>query len=129
MKQWNLFEHSELKAITQTMVLVGSLYWELVDPVVADPVAQDNDKRNNIQMYTEIMPYKAPHRGRGQNFPMFISCRYLVELGSRQLGLPIADDRVTRVPTTTAARVNIASSVDEMPLGQMSQIKFLVMCL
>ena len=25
--------------------------WELVDPVVADPVAQDNDKRDNIQIY------------------------------------------------------------------------------
>ena len=31
-------------------------FWELVDPVVADPVRQDNDKKNNIQMYTEI-PY------------------------------------------------------------------------
>ena len=28
--------------------------WELVDPVVADPVRQDNDKKNNIQIYTEI---------------------------------------------------------------------------
>ena len=27
----------------------------LIDPVVADPVAQDNDKRNNIQIYTEIL--------------------------------------------------------------------------
>ena len=25
--------------------------WELVDPIVADPVAQDNTKRNNIQMW------------------------------------------------------------------------------
>ena len=31
-------------------------YWEPVDPVAADPVRQDNDKRNNIQIYTEI-PY------------------------------------------------------------------------
>ena len=31
------------------------------------------------------------HRGRGQNFPIFISCRYLVELGLGQLGLPVAD--------------------------------------
>ena len=30
--------------------------WEPVDPVVADPVRQDNDKRNDIQIYTEI-PY------------------------------------------------------------------------
>ena len=30
--------------------------WKPVDPVVADPVRQDNDKRNNIQIYTEI-PY------------------------------------------------------------------------
>ena len=64
--------------------------WEPVDPVVTDPVRQDNDKRNNIQMYTEIPNYKV-HRGRGQNFQIFISCRYLVELGPRQLGLPVAD--------------------------------------
>ena len=25
--------------------------WELVDPVVADPVAQDDDKRNDIHIY------------------------------------------------------------------------------
>ena len=30
--------------------------WEPVDPVVADPVRQDNEKRNNMQIYTEI-PY------------------------------------------------------------------------
>ena len=29
--------------------------------------------------------------GKGQNFPIFISCRYLVELGPRQLGLLVAD--------------------------------------
>ena len=28
--------------------------WEPVDSVVADPIAQDNDKRNNLQIYTEI---------------------------------------------------------------------------
>ena len=28
--------------------------WEPVDPVVADPVRQDNDKRNNIQIYIYI---------------------------------------------------------------------------
>ena len=32
--------------------------WEVVDPVAADPVAQDNNKRNNIQIYTEI-PYQS----------------------------------------------------------------------
>ena len=72
------------------------LVWELVDPVVADPVRQHNDKRNNIQIYiyiyihTRRFPIKV-HRGRGQNFPIFISCRYLVELGRRQLGLPVAN--------------------------------------
>ena len=30
----------------------GFATWELVDPVVADPVAQDNEKRNKIQTYT-----------------------------------------------------------------------------
>ena len=36
--------------------LFGGQNLELVDPIVADPVAQDNDKRNNIQIYAEI-PY------------------------------------------------------------------------
>ena len=31
-------------------------FWEPVDPVVADPVRQDSNKRNNIQMNKEI-PY------------------------------------------------------------------------
>ena len=70
--------------------------WEPVDPVVADPVRQDNDKRNNIQIYIYIYIYIRKlaikvHRGRGQNFPIFISCRYLVELGPRPLGLPVAE--------------------------------------
>ena len=66
--------------------------WALVHPVVADPIAQDDDKRNNIQIHTDIFPSKV-HRGRGQDFPIFISCRYLVELGPRQLGLPVAGKR------------------------------------
>ena len=41
--------------------------WEPVDPVVADPVRQDNEKRNNIQIYTKIHYFKV-HRGRGQNY-------------------------------------------------------------
>ena len=53
--------------------------WELVDLVVADPVAQDNDKIT-IFKYIRKLPFSA-HRRRGQNFPMFISCRCLVELG------------------------------------------------
>ena len=63
--------------------------WEPVDPVVADPVRQDNDKRNNIQTNTEIL--FNVHRRREQNFPIFISCRYLVELGLGELGLPVAE--------------------------------------
>ena len=31
------------------------------------------------------------HRGRGQNFPIFISCCCLIELGLRQLGLPVTE--------------------------------------
>ena len=71
------------------MLFFLGTHWEMVDPVVADPVAQDNNKRNSIQIDTEI-PFKVL-RGRGQNFPIFISCRYLVELGPRQLGLPVAE--------------------------------------
>ena len=32
----------------------GELGWELVDPADTDPVAQENDKRNNRQIYTNI---------------------------------------------------------------------------
>ena len=41
-----------------------------------------------IYIYRDLseIPIKI-HRGRGQNFPMFISWRYLVELGPGQLGL------------------------------------------
>ena len=35
-------------------LLHGRKTWELVDPIVSDPAAQDDDKRNNIQTYTEI---------------------------------------------------------------------------
>ena len=58
---------------------------------MADPLAQENDKRNT-QLCTEI-PYEKYTEGRGQNSPIFISCRYLVELGLRQLGLPVSDKR------------------------------------
>ena len=34
--------------------LVTQICWELADPIVADPVAQDNDKRKNTQICTEI---------------------------------------------------------------------------
>ena len=55
----------------------GHLPWELVDPVVADPIAQDNDKRNNIQIYTEI-PYESTQR-EGTKLPnihiLLLSCR------------------------------------------------------
>ena len=50
-----------------------------VDPVVADPVRQDNDKRNNIQIYTEI-PYQSTRCQRaGTKLPsshiLSLSCR------------------------------------------------------
>ena len=41
--------------------------------------------RETIYEYIRKFPIRV-HRGRGQNFPIFISCRYLVELG-----LPVAD--------------------------------------
>ena len=57
--------------------LQGVTFWELVDPVVTDPVAQDNDKRNNIQMYTEI-PYSSTQT-EGKSLPnihiLSLSCR------------------------------------------------------
>ena len=44
----------------------------------------------NIDRNIRKFPIKV-HRGRGQNFPMFISCLYRVELAPRQLGLPVAN--------------------------------------
>ena len=46
--------------------------------------------RETIYKHIREFPIKV-HRGRGQDFPIFISRRYLVELGPRQLGLPVAD--------------------------------------
>ena len=60
-----------------------ALAWEWVDPIVADPIAQANDKRNLFCKCVENIWRKfliEVHRGRGQDFPIFISCRYLVEL-------------------------------------------------
>ena len=35
-------------------------------------------------------PYESTQR-EGTNFPIFISCRYFVELGPLELGLPVAE--------------------------------------
>ena len=48
---------------------------------IKDPSSYTNMYGNSLEKY----------RGRGQNFPIFIACHYLVELGPRQLGLPVAD--------------------------------------
>ena len=51
--------------------LCASLFWKLVDPVAADPAAQDNDKRNNS-------PYQGAQR-EGTKLPnihvLSLSCR------------------------------------------------------
>ena len=36
---------------------LSTSYWELVDPVVADPIAQDNDKRNIFQIKVCVYIY------------------------------------------------------------------------
>ena len=93
--KWQQIKYNVDMAISSLFYSVGGFKtdfnWELVDPVVADPVWQDNDK-GTIYKYIRQFPIEV-HRGRGQNFPIFISCRYLVELGPRQLGLPVADSR------------------------------------
>ena len=67
---------------------------------LVDPGTQDSDKRKNkkrciciyiyiyLFIYTRIFLIKV-HRGRGQNFPIWIPCGYLVKLGPWQLGLYI----------------------------------------
>ena len=49
--------HRNFAAIFASVLQKRGL-WGPVDPVVADPVRQDNDKRNNIQIYTEIPKLK-----------------------------------------------------------------------
>ena len=74
-----------------------SLKSALSHPLLGDRWTQSSqtqfDKittRETIYKYIRKFPIKV-HRGRGQNFPIFTSCRYLVELGPRQLGLPAAE--------------------------------------
>ena len=71
--------------VTISFNLMPHFYvWELVDPVVADPVAQDNDKRNDIQIYSGI-PYQSTQR-EGTKLPnihiLSLSCR----TGSETIG-------------------------------------------
>ena len=63
------------------------LFHDILEPQNSplNEVTSTNIYANSLLKYAE--------RGRGQNFPIFISCRYLVELGPRQLGLPVADQR------------------------------------
>ena len=67
--------------------------WEPVDPAVTDPVRQDNDKRNNIQMYTENL-YSSTQEG-GDKTSQY---SYLVVILSNwvcnnwvRVGLPFAE--------------------------------------
>ena len=72
-RQWNRLSDSDVPL---------SSFGELVDPVVANPVAQDNNKRNNLQIYAQKLPIEV-RRVRGRNFPILMSCGsclYLVEL-------------------------------------------------
>ena len=63
-------------------------------PAVSCHLGTQNSPPNEVtgtnEIYTEIPDYSV-QRGRGQNFPIFISCRYHVELGPRQVGLLVAD--------------------------------------
>ena len=69
----------------------GSLCWELVDTIVADPEGQDTDKRNNIQLHVEFPSPLKYREGRDKNSQYSYLCRYLVELAPRQLGPPVSD--------------------------------------
>ena len=53
-------------------------------------------------------PLKFTER-RGQNFPIFISCRYFDGLGSQQLGLPVPNNWVYRFPTECTLDTRIAT--------------------
>ena len=85
-----IFCRSLFSIFAKATIFGQAVVWELVDSVVADSVMQDNDKTNNIQIETRKLLIKVL-RGRGQDFPIFKSCRYQVELGPRQLGLPVAE--------------------------------------
>ena len=68
-------------------------YWEPAD--LSQTQFDKITTRETIYKYIQKFAIKV-HRGRGQNFPIFISCRYLVELGPRQLGLPAAENTEKR---------------------------------
>ena len=81
--------------------------WEPVDPVVADPVRQDNDKRSktyNMPITSFDGPFFDPlievmaTNIYGNSLLNYTEggdktsqCSHLVELGPRQLGLPVAE--------------------------------------
>ena len=81
------------------------LSWELVDPVVADPIAKRQEKQNTNMYGNSLSRYTE----RGQNFPIiFIYCHYLVELGPQQLGLPVSafhtlDDHLNFIRVSSSA--------------------------
>ena len=68
-----------------------------VDPVVADPVRQDNGKRNNIQ-FSRIVYFRKKNTEGGDN-PSQYSYRFLSLscLGPRQLCLPVAEFHAERM--------------------------------
>ena len=59
--------------------------------------------RETIYKHIRKFPVKI-HRARGQDFPICVSCRYLVKLGQGKLGLPVADP--SSRPTSTLSRTS-----------------------
>ena len=79
-------------------------------------VAQDNDQRDDIQKIRTDIPNQNAHRGRGQNFSIFRSCRCLVKLGPSTTGSTgcrrlafFSEDFLKALETTTAMKLRKVS--------------------
>ena len=94
----------------------GAFFGELVDPVVADPIAQDSDKRIYIYIHTQIPFFKYTEGGdKTSQYVYLVVILPLAELGPREFGLPIAEFFVR-----PASEKRSASQADFQNFGRIS---------
>ena len=70
-----------------------SNFWELADPIVAGPVEQDNNKRHNIQPYTDIPYFLKYTELVTEGGDITFQCSYLILILSNwvPLGPPVSE--------------------------------------
>ena len=93
-KKTRTLHFSDSRILLQSMLsralCTMPLFRELVDRTLWQTQLRKIKTRETICKYIRKFLVKV-HRGRGQDFPKFISCGYLAELGPRQLGLLVLD--------------------------------------